>query len=32
MVYGVDLEISNRARTGSFDVEPLQWVVEHILA
>lgn len=32
MVYGVDQEISNRARTGSFEVEPLRWVVERTWA
>ena len=32
MVYGVDLEISNRASTGSFEAEPLRWVVERTWA
>ena len=32
LVYGVDLEISNRASTGSFEAEPLRWVVERTWA
>jgi len=32
MVYGVDLEISNRASTGSFEAEALRWVVERTWA
>ena len=32
MVYGVDLEISNRASTGSFEAGPLRWVVERTWA
>jgi putative transposase len=32
MVYGVELDISNRVSTGRFEVEPLRWVVERTWA